>query len=145
MKILFDTNIILDLMLDRKPFSETAAKLISTVETGEVIGALGATTITTIHYLAVKTVGKEKALQEIQKLLSIFEIAPVNRLVLEKAIKTGLSDFEDAVLYEAGKQIRAEAIVTRNPDDFKVSDLSVYLPDELLKIIVFLNKASGKE
>jgi predicted nucleic acid-binding protein len=86
-KILFDTNIILDILLDRKPFSDLAVKLVSKVEKKEIKGFLGATTITTIYYLASKVAGKKKADREISKLLSIFQIAPVNNSVLEEAIK----------------------------------------------------------
>ena len=57
MKILFDTNVILDLLLDRAPFSQAAGKLLSAVELGEVGGCVCATTMTTIHYLATKVVG----------------------------------------------------------------------------------------
>lgn len=142
MKILFDTNIVLDLMLDRKPFSENAAKLFSKVETGELTGFLGATTITTIHYLASKIVGKEKAQEEIQKLLMIFEIAPVNRLVLEDATKTELPDFEDAVLHEAGNHVGVNAIVTRDLKGFKGGKLPVYSPDEFLNELSFVEKES---
>ena len=63
MKILFDTNVILDVLLDREPFSSIAAKLFSRVETGEITGYVCATTITTLHYLTRKVVGDELALK----------------------------------------------------------------------------------
>ena len=71
MKILFDTNVILDVLLDREPFSDLATKLVSKVEKKEIIGYLGATTVTTIYYLAVKVAGKKKADLEIIKLVRI--------------------------------------------------------------------------
>ena len=67
MRILFDTNVILDVLLDREPFSTTAAKLFSKVETGEITGYVCATTITTIHYLARKVIGTGSAMEEINK------------------------------------------------------------------------------
>lgn len=136
MKILFDTNVVLDVLLDREPFSELATKLFSKVEKKELKGFLGATTITTIYYLASKIAGKNKADQEISKLLSIFQIAPVNKSVLDKAIKSKFSDFEDSVLHEAAKQIGAQGIVTRNPKDFKKATLSIYSTEELYKMLV---------
>jgi predicted nucleic acid-binding protein len=135
-KILFDTNIIIDVLLDREPFSDLATKLVSKVEKKEIIGYLGATTITTIYYLAAKVAGKKKADLEINKLLSIFQIAPVNKSVLAEAIKTKFKDFEDAVLHEAAKQIEIQGIVTRNPKDFKSATLSIYSPEELYKMLV---------
>jgi predicted nucleic acid-binding protein len=135
-KILFDTNIIIDVLLDREPFSDLATKLVSKVEKKEIIGYLGATTVTTLYYLAAKVAGKKKADLEINKLLSIFQIAPVNKSVLAEAIKTKFKDFEDAVLHEAAKQIEIQGIVTRNPKDFKSATLSIYSPEELYKMLV---------
>ena len=60
MKILFDTNIVLDVLLDREPFSDLALKLVSNVEKKEIKGYLGATTVTTIYYLASKVAVKRK-------------------------------------------------------------------------------------
>jgi predicted nucleic acid-binding protein len=135
-KILFDTNIILDVLLDREPFSDLALKLVSKVEKKEIKGFLAATTVTTIYYLAFKVVGKKKADLEISKLLSIFQIAPVNISVLTEAIKTKFNDFEDAVLHEAAKQVDVQGIVTRNPKDFKNATLSIYSPEELHKMLI---------
>ena len=136
MKILFDTNIVLDVLLDREPFSDLAAKLLSRVEKKQLKGFLGATTVTTIYYLASKVAGKKKADQEVNKLLSIFQIAPVNKSVLDEAIKSKFSDFEDSVLHEAAKQIGIQGIVTRNPKDFKKATLSIYSPEELYKMLI---------
>jgi len=134
-KILFDTNIVLDVLLDRDPFSNIATKLLSRVEKKELIGFLGATTVTTIYYLASKIAGKKKAEQEINKLLSIFQVAPVNQSVLTEAIKSKFNDFEDAVLHEAAKQTGVHGIVTRNAKDFKEATISIYRPEELQKMI----------
>lgn len=136
MKILFDTNLILDVLLDREPFSDLALKLVSKVEKKEIQGYLGATTVTTIYYLASKVAGKKQADLEISKLMSIFQIAPVNKSVLTEAIKTKFNDFEDAVLHEAAKQIEVQGIVTRNPKDFKNATLSIYSPEELHKMLM---------
>jgi predicted nucleic acid-binding protein len=138
-KILFDTNIILDILLDREPFSDLAVKLVSKVEKKKIKGFLGATAITTIYYLAVKTAGKKKADWEITKLLSIFQIAPVNKSVLNEAIKAKFKDFEDAVLHEAAKQVEVQGIVTRNTKDFKKATLSIYSPEELYNMLISIN------
>ncbi|MCB2262901.1 MAG: PIN domain-containing protein [Candidatus Thiosymbion ectosymbiont of Robbea hypermnestra] len=140
MKILFDTNIILDVMLDRKPFSDSAAKLVSKIEKQELKGFLGATTVTTIFYLAAKVAGRKKAKEEIGKLLSIFEIAPVNRTVLAEAVELQFDDYEDAVLHEAAKQAGLQGIVTRDTKDFQSSTLPVYSPEELKMFLSMIKR-----
>lgn len=139
MKVLFDTNVVLDVMLDRYPFSDNAAKLISYVENKQLIGFIAATTITTINYIAEKVIGKKKAITEIEKLLIIFDIAPINKNVLKGALKLEFKDFEDAVLNEAGNQANVEVIVTRNTKDFKKATIPVYTPDEFLDKVIKAN------
>jgi len=135
MKVLFDTNIILDVLLDREPFSADAAFLMSKVERSEITGFLGATTITTIHYLTSKVLGPELALRHIHSLLGLFEIAPINRIVLENALEAQFADFEDAVLYEAACHSGAKHIITRNISDFKKSTLPVFTPREFMNML----------
>lgn len=129
--MLFDTNVILDLLLDRKPHAEAAAFLVARVERSELTGYVCATTITTIFYLATKVVGVEAARVQIKKILELFDVALVSQSVLETALTSGFSDFEDAVLYEAAKHAIVDCIVTRNIKDFKLATLPIYLPSEL--------------
>jgi len=129
--VLFDTNVILDLLLDRKPHVEVAALLVARVERGELTGYVCATTITTIFYLATKVVGIDAAKIQIKKILELFDVALVNQSVLKAGLSSGFSDFEDAVLYEAAKYAKVDCIVTRNIKDFKRATLPVYLPCEL--------------
>jgi predicted nucleic acid-binding protein len=135
LKILLDTNIVLDVLMDRMPFSDTAVELFSKVEEGNIIGYLCGTTITTVYYLAAKTLGAARAQEEIKKLLTLFEVAPVNRLVLESALAVDFNDFEDAVIHEAACHSGADVIVTRNQKDFKKSGISVYSSEEMAKIL----------
>jgi predicted nucleic acid-binding protein len=135
LKILFDTNIVLDVLMDRLPHSDVAVELFSKVEDGTIIGYLCGTTITTVFYLAAKTVGAPRAHEEITKLLSLFEVALVNRHVLESALVLDFNDFEDAVIHEAACHVGADAIVTRNQKDFKKSRIPVYTSDEMAKIL----------
>ena len=139
MKILFDTNIVLDVLMDRLPYSDNAVELFSKVEDGTVIGYLCGTTITTVFYLAAKTIGAARAQEEIKKLLGLFEVAPVNRPVLESALVLDFNDFEDAVIHEAACHVGADAIVTRNQKDFKKSRISVYSSEEMAKILTSQN------
>lgn len=135
MIVLLDTNVVLDVLLDRKPFSDSATMLFSWAEEGILHGVLGATTVTTVFYLASKVVGRVMAEEAIAKLLSLFTVAPVDRSVLEAAITTSFPDFEDAVLYQAACQSDVQAIVTRDLSGFKNSRIPVYSPDECVKMI----------
>ena len=140
MKILFDTNVVLDVLMDREPFSNAAAELFATVEEGSGVGYLCATTLTTVYYLAEKTLGAKSAKQAIQKLLALFEVATVNRPVLETALQARFNDFEDAVVYAAALHAGVDVIVTRNEVDFKRSTIPVYSPLETEKILSFLKE-----
>lgn len=135
MKVLFDTNVVLDVLLDRAPFSAKAAGLFGRVERGELSGFLCASTVTTIHYLVGTAAGRDQAAQMIARLLVLFEIAPVNRLVLETALAAGFTDFEDAVLHEAAGHAGVQAIVTRDPKGYLLATLPVFSPDELTRAL----------
>ncbi|HIJ82173.1 MAG TPA: PIN domain-containing protein [Desulfuromonadales bacterium] len=136
MKILLDTNIVLDLLMDRIPFADDAAELFSRVEDGTIMGYLCGTTVTTVYYLAAKEVGAPRAQEEIKKMLGLFEVAPVNRHVLESALILDFNDFEDAVIHEAAFLVGVDAIVTRNKKDFITSRIPVYSSEEMVKLLV---------
>ncbi len=133
MRVLIDLDVVLDLLLDRVPFSEDAANLLSKAERGQITGCLCATAVTTLHYIARKTLGDRRARQEVRKLLSFLEPVPVNRAVLEGALEIRFRDFEDAVTHEAARLAGVECIVTRNVRDFKVSKIPVYSPADFLR------------
>jgi predicted nucleic acid-binding protein len=135
MKVLFDANVILDVLLDREPFSDDASFLLSMVERSEMTGFVCATTITTIHYLATKALGAQAALHHIKSLLSLLVVAPVNRVVLENAAASKFADFEDAVLHQAACHAGAKYIVTRNPADFTHAKLPVFNPKEFINVL----------
>ena len=140
MKALIDTNVILDVLLDREPFSMDAALLLSHVERSEVTGYLCATTVTTLHYLITRALGRQAASRHIAALLALFRVAPVNGMVLEKATTAPFSDFEDAVLFEAACHAGVKYIVTRNIADFKNSTLPVFSPREFINVLESLLK-----
>lgn len=135
MKLLVDTNVVLDVLLDRSPFSEPATRVFSCVERGGITGYLGATTITTVHYLAAKVIGKAEANRAVEKLLVLFDVAPVSRMVLQSALSLGFSDYEDAVLHEAAHHAGLDGIITRDVAGFRRAILSVYRPDDLLRML----------
>ena len=135
MKVLFDTNVILDVMLLRDPFFKSSARILAEVERKNIEGFVCSTTITTIHYLVEKSKGRKVALSQIENLLKIFQVTQVDKSCLESALNSKITDFEDAVLNESAYRERVDGIVTRNEKDFKQSKLTIYNPEELLKIL----------
>lgn len=134
MKLVIDTNVVLDLLLNRAPFADAAAAVFTQIESGAATACVCATTITTLHYLAEKAVGDTLARQHIRQLLTLLEVAPVTRSVIDLALNSPLKDFEDAVLAESAHSVGAQAIITRNGRDFQGGPLRVYSPLEWLAI-----------
>ena len=126
MKIVFDTNIVLDVLLIREPYAQISINLFDAVVSKEIEGYLCATTVTTIDYLVAKRQDKQKARELVRE---------VNEAVLAKAVNSDFSDFEDAVLYQASCYAGVDSIVTRNGKDFKTALLPIYSPDELWQLI----------
>ncbi len=120
--------------MDRSPFSDPAAKVFSLVENSKVEAALCATTVTTIDYLLSRSLSRAEAKKALFHLLELFEIAPVNRSVIEEALQGRMTDFEDAVLSHAANLVGATAIVTRNTKDFRYSPVKAFDPSEFLSV-----------
>ena len=136
MKILFDTNVILDVMLLREPFSQSSTLLLAAVENKNLEGYICPTTITTIHYLYSKVKGNKEAKKQIKGLLQIFKVSQIDKVTLESALESKFEDYEDSVLHESALRKGLDGIVTRNAKDFRNSKLPIYDPDELLKLII---------
>ena len=89
MRILFDANVVLDVLLDRVPHARAAALLMAEADGGRIEGVLGATSVTTIYYLLRRAVGPAAARGHVGTLLSVFSVAPVDGDVLRAALQTG--------------------------------------------------------
>ncbi|MEZ4268077.1 MAG: PIN domain-containing protein [Myxococcota bacterium] len=132
MRLLVDTNVVLDPMLARHPHDAAARRVVSLMARGELEGYLGATTVTTIFYLASKHAGREAARAQLERLLAIFRVAPVTETVIREALAGDFEDFEDAVLHEAARCVGADAILTRDSAGFRRASCRVLTPDALL-------------
>ena len=132
MRVVLDTNVVLDLLLEREPFSQHAASIFRLVEQTKLEAALCATTLTTIDYLLARSMPKKQARKVVANLLELFEICPVNRAVLQSAVLSNINDFEDAVLHEAARLSSCQTIITRNGKDFKKATLTILDPAEFL-------------
>ena len=127
-----DTNVVLDVLLEREPFVQAAVNVFCLAEQSRIDAFLCATTITTIDYLLIHSLPVSKARDAVQKLITLFEIATVNRPVIERALGSKIHDFEDAVLDEAGQMAGVDSIITRDTKDFAGSALKVFEPLEFL-------------
>jgi predicted nucleic acid-binding protein len=133
--VLVDTNVVLDVLLQRQPHATDSTALLAAIERGELSGLLGATSVTTNHYLVTKSVGAGRARKHVSTLLELFGVAPVTEQVLRRALDADFVDYEDAVLHEAAAAAGADAIVTRNAADFRRARLPVYDPAKLLALL----------
>jgi predicted nucleic acid-binding protein len=137
MRILFDTNVLLDALLAREPFVADAAFLLEKVEAAQIEGFMSATTVTDVHYLVGRqTKSAETAIKAVTQLLELIEICPVTREVLEHALALGLSDFEDAVQVACAITCGLDAIITRDLNGFTGSPISVLSPKALKERLV---------
>lgn len=123
---------MLDVLLAREPFARAAVDIFCLAEQSRIDAFLCATTITTVDYLLTQSLPVSKARDALRKLIGLFEIATVNRPVIERALGSKVHDFEDAVLDEAGQMAGVDSIVTRNTKDFAGSALKVFEPSEFL-------------
>lgn len=135
MRVLLDTNVILDVLLARAPHVTPATAVLDLVAAKDLDGLIAATTVTTIYYLATKAAGRTGARRHVRTLIGLVDVAPVTRTVLTDALELEFADFEDAVVHEAARHAGATAIVTRDPKGFARSRLTVYSPDELLRFM----------
>lgn len=135
MRALFDTNVVLDVLLAREPHALPAARLLAAVVDGGLEGVLCATSITTLHYLASKAAGPRVAHNLLGVSLGMFEIAPVNDVVLRRAFGGGGPDFEDQVIAEAAAATKVNVIVTRDAAGFRHATTPVMSPEELGALI----------
>jgi predicted nucleic acid-binding protein len=119
LNLLLDTNILLDIALKRQPFVEQAAQVLTTAQHQKFPLYMTATTITDLFYIVRKAKGKDIALAFIEDLLQYVDVAAVDKLVILRALKLGLADFEDAVQVGAAEKAGIDVIITRNEPDFQ--------------------------
>lgn len=134
-RVLFDTNVVLDVLLDRQPYAEASAAAWAAVETGNSEGMLAAHAVTTIHYLIRKEVGAIKAKRIVSAIVRVFGVAAVDRTVVQEALQLPLSDFEDSVTAAAARLAGCECIVTRDPKGFRGSPVRSLTPEAVIPLL----------
>lgn len=132
-KIFVDTNIIVDLIADRKPFSKYAIQIFQKAEWQEVALFASSHSIATTHYLLKKYLGEKELRDVLYNLLDYLTVVAVDIDILKKGLHSNHKDFEDAIQILCASSIeKMDCIVTRNTKDFKASEIPAYNPDEIL-------------
>jgi predicted nucleic acid-binding protein len=134
-KVLFDINVVLDVLLDRRPYVEASAAAWAAVETGISDGLLAAHAVTAIHYLVRKERGAVKARRIISAILRVFGVAAVDGAVVQEALQLSFCDFEDAVTAAAARCAGCECIVTRDPKRFRGSPVRSLTPEAVTPLL----------
>jgi predicted nucleic acid-binding protein len=132
MKGLIDTNVIIDYLDDRAPFANQAEEIIDLCERGELDGVLTAGAVTDIYYIMRKIIGREKTLESLKLLFSVFAIADVGKTDLLRAMDISMTDFEDALAAVCAKRVKADYIITRNVKDFANSPVPPITPQDFI-------------
>ncbi|MGJ3248476.1 MAG: type II toxin-antitoxin system VapC family toxin [Elainellaceae cyanobacterium] len=133
MKILIDTNIIVDVALDRDPFFTQSEQVVLFAELKQIEGYISASTFSDLYYVVRKTKGKDWTLQFLQRMATIFQVATVDQAVISMALTANFRDFEDAIQYGTAVINHLDAIVTRNSQDFAGAALRIMTPDALIQ------------
>lgn len=141
MKLLIDTNVVLDVLLRREPFFRTAAEVLSLTQRDEVREYVSASAITDIYYIANKQMKDRDAVRDLLKrLLMIVSVAAVSEREIQNALNLAWGDFEDSVQYSVALLNEMDGIVTRNPSDYQEANMRIWLPEQTLEL--FANEGS---
>ena len=133
MKVLIDTNVILDVLCSRQAFLEASEKIFKLCEVNKISGYISALSIPNIIYIMRKELEPEKIKEILDKLMLIFHVADLKAADLKKAAGLYFKDYEDAIQSACASRIHADYIVTRNIRDFSSSKVTAIKPSELLE------------
>ncbi len=134
-RVLLDVNVVLDVLADRKPFAEEATALFGVIEAGGLHGFVAAHTITTLHYLLAKHLGKAKTRRVLMDLLQLLRVVEVDEDRLRHALGLNWTDFEDAVQAACAEKAETDYLVTRDKKGFTRSAVKPVTPAESLVLI----------
>jgi predicted nucleic acid-binding protein len=131
--VLLDTNIIVDVALERQPHFEASQQVLLLVEQGQIEGYISASTFGDLYYIIRRSRGREWTTDFINWLVTYCQIATVNQAVIRMALTSNFRDFEDAIQYATAVINQLDAIVTRNPQDFPVTTPRIMTPNQLIQ------------
>lgn len=132
MRVLLDTNVILDLMLRRDPWRVEAEAIAQAGADGRLQAHVCASAITDIFYISRRLIGAERARDIVRLCLDRLQVVSVTHGLLDAAERRGGGDFEDDLQAECAAESHLDAIVTRDPKGFASSPVPALTPAELL-------------
>ncbi|MBP3238975.1 MAG: PIN domain-containing protein [Oribacterium sp.] len=140
MRVLLDTNVIIDVLQNREPWCRSGKAIFLSVAKKEFSGCITAKEAADIHFFAKKQFkGEEnvddKARQILIKIFSLFEIIDTTESDCKNALSFPNNDYEDAIMIETALRSGVDCIITRNTEHFLESPVKIYTPDEFVKII----------
>lgn len=127
-----DTNIIIDIALERQPYFTNSETVLAFVEQGQIEGYISASTISDLYYLIRKQKGRDLTIEFLQEILTFCQIATVNKAAIIMAFTTNFQDFEDSIQYSTAVVNKLDAIITRNPQDFPIVTPRIITPEQLI-------------
>lgn len=133
MRVLLDTNVILDLFLDRAPFADAAATLWLAHEREQLSVYVAAITPVNLFYIARKLRDEKKAREAVVELLATLNVCAIDQGMLKSALSLPFRDYEDAVQHAAANAAGVEAIITRNVKDYSAATLQIFTPEEFIQ------------
>lgn len=131
-RLFFDTNVLLDHLLDREPFADDAAELWSMAERREIVGHVSAVSFNLVYYIVRNQAQESAARRAIRALRDVFEVVEVDAQIINQAIDSGFADFEDAIQHACALRAGATHLVTRDLPGFRRSEVLVVAPDAYL-------------
>lgn len=131
-KPFIDTDIVLDLLLERTPHFNSAARLFSLIESGKVRGHVSALTFANLHYVLRRSLSGSETVRHLRKLRLLFPVAPLTDRVVDQALASEFKDFEDALQNYTVSENGLDCLITRNKRDYKNAALPVYTVEEYL-------------
>lgn len=135
-EIFFDTNIIIDLLTDREPFSKLAVKLFDDCLKKKIKIHVSSLSIVNVHYILKKYIDERELRKILKNLIELVNIIDLDVQIIKKSLNSKMKDFEDAVQENSAKSIKKiEWIITRNVKDFKYSELKVMTTEECIMLI----------
>jgi predicted nucleic acid-binding protein len=134
-KYFVDTDVLLDLIADRAPFSDAASQLFDLCDQGKLHLCTSTLCLNNLHYIIRKMIGEKAARHAIAELMAMLEVLPVAKNNLSESVESPFSDFEDAVQHAVAKgDAEVKTIITRNTKDFKKGELAVFAPADFLNL-----------
>ena len=136
MKLLFiDSDVLLDVILIRDLHFNNSAEIMKLAGNEKYMFCTSVHCLLNIHYATKKRVGEKLARQAVKALTEKLTIVTEDFKIVEQAINSDFTDFEDAVQFYAAKSIAADIIITRNTKDYKQCTIPVSTPDEFLRTL----------